>query len=101
MASVPLAANAAPTTPPMSACEELDGSPKYHVTRFQVIAPISPAKITVVVDELGVDDAAGHGGGDLDRDERADEVQDRRQADGGLRRERAGRDDVATAFAVS
>ena len=33
----------------MSACDELDGSPKYHVTRFQVIAPISPAKITVVV----------------------------------------------------
>ena len=49
IASGPLAANAAPTTPPISACDELEGSPKYHVTRFQVIAPISPAKITVVV----------------------------------------------------
>ena len=48
-ASAPCAANAAPTTPPMSACDELDGSPKYHVTRFQKIAPMSPAKITVVV----------------------------------------------------
>ncbi len=49
IASAPLAANAAPTTPPISACEELDGSPKYHVARFQTIAPINPAKITVVV----------------------------------------------------
>ena len=49
IASGPLAANAAPTTPPMSACDELDGSPKYQVTRFHVIAPISPAKMTVVV----------------------------------------------------
>src|SRR5215213_9924408 len=48
-ASGPLAANAAPTTPPMSACDELDGSPKYHVARFQAIAPIRPAKTTVVV----------------------------------------------------
>jgi hypothetical protein len=48
-ASAPAATNAAPTTPPMSACDELDGRPKYHVSRFQKIAPISPAKITVVV----------------------------------------------------
>ena len=33
----------------MSACDELDGSPKYHVARFQAIAPISPAKTMVVV----------------------------------------------------
>ena len=37
------AAMAAPTRPPMSACEEDDGSPKYHVIRFQVIAPSNPA----------------------------------------------------------
>ena len=36
-------AMAAPTRPPISACEEDDGSPKYHVIRFQVIAPSSPA----------------------------------------------------------
>src|SRR5919112_1910877 len=32
------------TTPPISACEEEEGSPKYHVARFQAIAPIRPAK---------------------------------------------------------
>ena len=48
-ASGPAAAKAAPTTPPMSAWEELDGRPKYQVIRFQEIAPISPAKTTVGV----------------------------------------------------
>src|SRR5215210_2015623 len=43
-ASGPPATKAAPTTPPMSACEELEGSPKYHVARFQAIAPMSPPK---------------------------------------------------------
>src|SRR5919112_255051 len=43
-ASAPSAAKAAPTTPPISACEEDDGRPKYHVRRFQKIAPINPAK---------------------------------------------------------
>ena len=37
------AASAAPTSPPIRACEEDDGSPKYHVIRFQVIAPTRPA----------------------------------------------------------
>src|SRR4051794_21909385 len=41
--SVPTAANVAPTMPPMSACELEDGRPKYHVARFQAIAPIRPA----------------------------------------------------------
>ena len=36
-------AMAAPTRPPIRACEEDDGSPKYQVIRFQVIAPSSPA----------------------------------------------------------
>src|SRR5436190_11464559 len=48
-ALVPTAAMAEPTTPPINACEELDGSPKYQVTRFQAIAPISPAKTIVGV----------------------------------------------------
>ena len=48
-ASKPAAATAEPTTPPISACEELDGRPKYQVTRFQAIAPIRPAKTTVGV----------------------------------------------------
>src|SRR6476469_6529325 len=41
--AVPLAASEAPTTPPISACDEDDGRPKYHVNRFQKIAPINPA----------------------------------------------------------
>src|SRR3954451_14994023 len=48
-ASAPAAANADPTTPPISACEELEGRPRYQVTRFQKIAPTSPAKTTVGV----------------------------------------------------
>ena len=39
-ASKPTSATAAPTRPPMRACEELEGMPKYQVTRFQVMAPI-------------------------------------------------------------
>src|SRR3954452_17882536 len=49
IALVPCAASIAPTMPPMSACEELDGSPARQVTRFQTIAPIRPAKTTVSV----------------------------------------------------
>ena len=48
-AEAPTAANAAPTIPPISAWEELEGSPKYQVIRFQAIAPTRPAKITVGV----------------------------------------------------
>ena len=43
-ASVPTAAIIAPSTPPMSACDEDDGMLKNHVIRFQVMAPTSPAK---------------------------------------------------------
>src|SRR3954465_6112957 len=42
-ASGPFAATIAPTTPPISACDEDDGRPNHHVARFQTIAPISPA----------------------------------------------------------
>src|SRR6185312_12534101 len=45
----PLAANAEPISPPISACDELDGSPAHHVARFHAIAPTRPAKTTVVV----------------------------------------------------
>src|SRR6476661_1340176 len=40
----PAAANVAPTIPPISACDEDAGRPKYQVARFQAIAPTSPAK---------------------------------------------------------
>src|SRR5918995_1695139 len=45
----PAFAIAAPAYPPNSACDELVGSPKYHVIRFQTIAPTSPAMITEYV----------------------------------------------------
>src|ERR1700759_4409617 len=48
-ADQPLAATTDPTRPPISACEELDGRPKYHVITFQAIAPTSPQNTTVVV----------------------------------------------------
>src|ERR1700754_2314348 len=35
--------------PPISACDDDEGTPNHHVMRFQVIAPINPAKIIVVV----------------------------------------------------
>jgi hypothetical protein len=38
------AARAAPTRPPMRACDDDEGSPKYQVIRFQVIAPMRAAK---------------------------------------------------------
>src|SRR3954471_9998006 len=47
--SGPLATSVDPTTPPISACDELEGNPAYQVTRFQTIAPTRPAKITVSV----------------------------------------------------
>src|SRR4051794_27164832 len=46
IACTPPATQAAPMRPPKSACEELEGSPRYQVTRFHRMAPISPAKIT-------------------------------------------------------
>src|SRR5215218_1524910 len=49
IASEPAATHVAPMSPPNSACDELDGNPRNQVTRFQVIAPTRPAKITTGV----------------------------------------------------
>ncbi len=43
-------ASAAPTRPPISDCDEDDGSPKYQVSRFHEMAPISAAKTTTRLD---------------------------------------------------
>src|SRR3954452_19396721 len=40
----PTAANVEPPHPPISACDDDEGSPKYQVSRFQAIAPIRPEK---------------------------------------------------------
>ena len=44
--SKPEAAMPEPSTPPIRAWLELDGRPRYQVTRFQVIAPTNPAMTT-------------------------------------------------------
>src|ERR1700676_4133821 len=44
--SAPACAMAAPMNPPISVCDELEGMPNHHVSRFQAIAPISPEKMT-------------------------------------------------------
>src|SRR3954453_15588299 len=41
----PPAAIAAPNNPPMSVCDDLDGIPKYQVSKFQQIAAITAANI--------------------------------------------------------
>jgi hypothetical protein len=43
----PAAARVAPITPPIRACEELDGIPKYHVIKFQMMPPQRPPNTTV------------------------------------------------------
>ena len=43
----PELATAAPTKPPTSVCDELEGSPYHHVNKFQIIAAINAAAITV------------------------------------------------------
>jgi hypothetical protein len=37
---------AAPAKPPIKVCDELEGIPSHHVSRFQIIAAMTPASIT-------------------------------------------------------
>lgn len=48
-ASTPACATTAPASPPMSACELLDGMPNHHVMMFHVEAPMSAASTTACV----------------------------------------------------
>src|SRR5450755_2916985 len=52
IACPPAAAMVDPITPPISACDELDGIPKSQVSRFQVIPPARPAATTGSVTTL-------------------------------------------------
>ena len=56
----PAFATAAPAYAPISACEELDGSPTLHVTTFHAIAPSSPARITFGSTIAGGDESREH-----------------------------------------
>ena len=42
----PLFATAAPASPPIKACDELEGMPKYQVMMFHAIAPTSAPNTT-------------------------------------------------------
>src|ERR1017187_548798 len=52
IAGPPAAAMVDPITPPISACDELEGIPKNQVSRFQIIPPASPAATTLSVTSL-------------------------------------------------
>ena len=52
-AEIPALAMPAPTSPPISACELLDGIPSAQVIRFQTMAPTSAPKITCASMMLG------------------------------------------------
>ena len=43
---MPALATTAPMSPPMSACDELEGSPAHQVMPFHAIAPMRAPKIT-------------------------------------------------------
>ena len=53
--AVPSAARPAPIRPPKSACDELDGMPNSHVSRFHRMPPMSPAKMIVSPVEASTD----------------------------------------------
>ena len=53
IAPPPALTRVAPTNPPTNVCDELDGKPKYQVTKFHTIAAVNAAAITVRFITLG------------------------------------------------
>src|SRR5699024_1535489 len=75
---------AAPMRPPKSAWDDEDGRPKRQVAMFQMIAPMSPARMKSGVIWTPIafpDDPAGDGLGHLRGEEGTDEVEDRGESD--------------------
>ena len=66
--------------------------PRNHVIRFQVIAPTRPARTTLSVIASGSTMPFAIVAATFERDERADEVEDRGDDDGRARRQRPRRD---------
>src|SRR4051812_49416615 len=54
----PACAIAAPIKPPNKVCEELDGMPNHHVSKFQHMAANKPARITFKVIKCSSTDLA-------------------------------------------
>ncbi len=86
-------ATAAPTRPPIRAWEDDEGSPKYQVTRFQLIAPSRPAiTITRPCDPGGGEITDADRVRDLLAQERAHEVHHRGHGERDPRGQRPRRD---------
>ena len=90
----PAFASPAPSKPPISACELLEGMPSAQVMMFQTMAPISAAKITLRIDDAGLDDAGADGLRDVEPEhQEGDEVEERRPKHRVLRPQHPGRHD--------
>ena len=93
-ADSPALATPAPTSPPISACELLDGMPRRQVITFQTMAPIRAPKITWASMTLGSTMPVPMVCGDVQAEhQEGDEVEERRPDHGVLRPQHAGRDD--------
>jgi hypothetical protein len=64
MAEGPAFTRAAPTRPPMSACEELVGRPRYQVVMFQPIAPTRQERMMLTFSDRRCDAGVHREGGD-------------------------------------
>ena len=87
----PALAIMAPMRPPKSACDELDGMPKYQVMRFQTTAPTRAARTTGSVTRSVLTMPFADGLGDARGDEGAEQVEAGRHEDGDARRQGARR----------
>ena len=67
----------APMSPPKSACDELEGMPKYQVVKFQATAPMSAASTSAQGHEVGVHEALADRLRDAGVEQRAEEVEAR------------------------
>jgi hypothetical protein len=72
--------------PPITACDEEEGSPSRQVIKFQKIPPSRPAKTIVAVIAPPSTMSSAIVAATFQRQERADEVEHRREGDGGLGR---------------
>ena len=54
MACIPAEMATAPVNPPIKACEELQGNPRYAVRMIHASAPIMAARMTVVFKSCGL-----------------------------------------------
>jgi hypothetical protein len=92
-APTPALATTAPTMPPISACDELDGMPYHQVTMFQKIAD-QCAEHHMVVDHTGHHDALAHRGRHLElEDQDRQHVEESREGNRLLGLEHTRRDD--------